>query len=144
MHFGVTVLFCMDVAVNRIFGASLIRFHDDLFLHKELIENANASEVVEAFGMVLGIDTNKSKNGSGYSSNSEDAILSRMFPTGSIKTWNAESFGASDVPDSFFFLPKNFGGVNVKKPYIIFYVLKDWVLKNWVLKSPQSRLEHFH
>lgn len=48
-------------------------------------------------------------------------------------------FGVSGVPDSFFFLPEDFGGLGVKNPFIPFFALK-----NQVLKDPQSRIEEFY
>jgi hypothetical protein len=45
---------------------------------------------------------------------------------------------AKDVPDSFFFLPEEFGGLGVKNPFIPFFVLK-----NQVLKDPLDRIAKF-
>lgn len=231
--FGETVLFCMDVAVNRLSNVTLIRFHDDLFLHGEPTETAHAWETIETFVKVLGLDINKSKTGSVYIADSgKDVNLTSKFPVGPvcmgmlqlsdtgkwtidqdqvaahtrqlqkqlgqctsimswIQTWNAcmgrffqdtfgkpancfgqahvnailethakmqrelfqrhggnvtaylrmqiyERLGISDIPDSFFFLPEEFGGLGVKNPFVPFFALK-----NQVLKDPQSRIEQF-
>lgn len=49
-----------------------------------------------------------------------------------------ERFGVETVPDSFFFLPEDFGGLGVKNPFVPFFVLK-----NQVLESPLDRITHF-
>jgi hypothetical protein len=231
--FGETVLFCMDVAVNRLSKTTLIRFHDDLFLHGEPSETASAWEVIKEFVKVLGLDINTGKTGSVYlTDKTKDTDLVNKFPKGPvcmgmlqlsdegdwtidqdqvaahtrqlqkqlgqcksimswIQTWNAcmgrffqdtfgkpancfggahidailethakmqrqlfeedggsvtkylrkqiyTRFGAEDVPDSFFFLPEEYGGLGVKNPFVPFFVLK-----NRVLRDPQSRVNEF-
>ncbi|KAJ4372889.1 hypothetical protein N0V83_003180 [Neocucurbitaria cava] len=231
--FGESVLFCMDVAVNRLSDMTLIRFHDDLFLSGEPLQCANAWETIEGFVKVLGLDINTSKTGSVYLYNAgrDDDLLAR-FPKGPvcmgmlqltpegdwaidqkqvaahvrqlqkqlgqcnsiiswIQTWNAcmgrffqdtfgkpancfgqahvdailethasmqrqlfethggsvtnylreqilERFEVDKVPDSFFFLPEEFGGLGLQNPFIPFFVLKDNVLK-----SPLDRIAEF-
>ncbi|KAH7385857.1 hypothetical protein BKA66DRAFT_77179 [Pyrenochaeta sp. MPI-SDFR-AT-0127] len=49
-----------------------------------------------------------------------------------------ERFGVESAPDSFFFLPEDFGGLGVKNPFIPFFVLKDQLLKN-----PLDRITRF-
>jgi hypothetical protein len=39
-------------------------------------------------------------------------------------------FGDEDIPDSFFFLPEEFGGLGLQNPFIPFFVLKDQLLKD--------------
>jgi hypothetical protein len=231
--FGETVLFCMDVAVNRLTKTTLIRFHDDLFLHGEPSEIASAWEVIKDFVKLLGLDINMSKTGSVYlTDKTKDSELANRFPEGPVcigmlqlsdtgewtidqdqvaahtrqlqkqlgrcnsimqfqNTWNAcmgrffqdtfgtpancfgeahidailethakmqqqlfeadgnsvteylrksihARFGVEDVPDSFFFLPEEFGGLGVKNPFVPFLVLKNRVLQN-----PQSRMTEF-
>ncbi|KAF1840639.1 uncharacterized protein K460DRAFT_320907 [Cucurbitaria berberidis CBS 394.84] len=231
--FGECVLFCMDVAVNRLSGMTLIRFHDDLFLSGEPSQCANAWEAIQDFVKVLGLDINTSKTGSVYLCDTEkDGNLLTKFPKGPvcmgmlqltdegewaidqkqvtahvrqlqkqlgqcssiiswIQTWNAcmgrffqdtfgkpancfgqahvdailethanmqrqlfqahsgsvtnylreqihERFDVAKVPDSFFFLPEDFGGLGVKNPFIPFFGVKDQVLK-----SPLSRIAQF-
>jgi hypothetical protein len=223
--FGEVVLFCMDVAVNRISDMTLIRFHDDLYLHGDPTETAKAWQTIEEFVKVLGLNINTSKTGSVYLSDKpKDSELATKFPDGPvgmgmlqlsdkgdwkidqkqvaahvrqlqkqlgqcnsiiswIQTWNAcmgrffqdtfgkpancfgqahvdailethanmqrqlfeshggsvtkylreqvgERFGVKDVPDSFFFLPEEFGGLGLKNPFINFFVLKDQLMKN--------------
>jgi hypothetical protein len=83
--FGEIVLFCMDVAVNRISGMTLIRFHDDLYLYGEPLETANAWETIETFVKVFGLDINKSKTGSVYlSDKSKNPDLANKFPKGPV------------------------------------------------------------
>jgi hypothetical protein len=83
--FGETVLFCMDVAVNRLSGMTLIRFHDDLYLYGEPLETANAWEIIENFVKVLGLDINTSKTGSVYlSDKAKDSDLASKFPKGPV------------------------------------------------------------
>jgi hypothetical protein len=232
--FGETVLFCMDVAVNRLSKATLIRFHDDLFLHGEPSETASAWEVIKDFVQLLGLDINASKTGSVVclTDQTKDSGLVNRFPKGPVcigmlqlsdtgdwtidqdqvaahtrqlqkqlgqcnsimqfqSTWNAcmgrffqntfgtpancfgkahidailethakmqkrlfeadggsittylrrqirARFGVEDVPDSFFFLPEEFGGLGLKNPFIPFLVLK-----NRVYEDPQSRMTEF-
>jgi hypothetical protein len=223
--FGELVLICMDVAVNRLSGLSLIRFHDDCYVHREPVETAKAWETIEGFVNVLGLDINESKTGSVYISNADrDAGISAKLPSDPvgmgmphlttqgdwqidqkqvsahvaqlqkqlgqctsiitwIQTWNAcmgrffqDTFGkpancfghahvnailethtsmqrqlfaahsgsitrylreqiqrrfdVNDVPDSFFFLPEDFGGLGIKNPFIPFFVLKDQAIEN--------------
>jgi hypothetical protein len=230
--FGEIVLFCMDVAVNRLSGMTLIRFHDDLYLHGEPAQTASAWETIEDFVKVLGLDINTSKTGSVYITNTKDPDLAAKFPAGPvgmgmlqlsdagewkidqdqvaahtrqlkkqlgqctsimswIQTWNAcmgkffqDTFGkpancfgqahvfailethahmqrqlfdahggsittylraqldnrfdAEDVPDAFFFLPEEFGGLGVKNPFVPFLLVKNLILKN-----PLERLAEF-
>ncbi|CAO2650242.1 Nn.00g015340.m01.CDS01 [Neocucurbitaria sp. VM-36] len=231
--FGECILFCMDVAVNRLSDMTLIRFHDDLFLSGEPSQCANAWETIGGFVKVLGLDINTSKTGSIYLSEiDKDDVLLTKFPKGPvcmgmlqlneegdwainqkqvaahvkqlqtqlgqcnsiiawIQTWNAcmgrffqdtfgkpancfgqahvdailethanmqrqlfkihggsvtnylreqilERFSVDNVPDSFFFLPEDFGGLGVKNPFIPFFVLKDQVLKD-----PLNRIAEF-
>jgi hypothetical protein len=83
--FGEIVLFCMDVAVNRISGMTLIRFHDDLYLYGEPLETANAWETIETFVKVFGLDINKSKTGSVYlSDKSKNPHVANKFPKGPV------------------------------------------------------------
>ena len=49
-----------------------------------------------------------------------------------------ERFGTKDIPDSFFFLPEDSGGLGVQNPFIPFFVLKDQLLKR-----PLERLAKF-
>lgn len=83
--FGESVLFSMDVAVNRGSGMTLIRFHDDLWLSGEPARCASAWETIEEFVRVLGLDINTSKTGSVYFSTARrDAELAAKFPKGSV------------------------------------------------------------
>ena len=50
----------------------------------------------------------------------------------------AARFGAKDVPDSFFFLPEDFGGLGVKNPFVPFLVLK-----NFTFTRPQDRINKY-
>jgi hypothetical protein len=231
--FGELVLFCMDLAVNRLTGMTLIRFHDDLYLYGEPAETASAYETTEGFVKALGLDINRSTTGSVYiSDTTKDAGIAAKFPSGAvgmgvlqlseqgdwridqkqvaahvrqlqkqlgqctsiiswIQTWNAcmgrffqdtfgkpancfgqahvnailethndmqrqmfashggsitnylrdqmqERFDVDDIPDSFFFLPEDFGGLGVKNPFISFFVLKDQIIKN-----PLDRITKF-
>jgi hypothetical protein len=227
--FGEIVLFCMDVAVRRLSGMTLIRFHDDLYLHGAPSETATAWQTIEGFVKVLGLDINASKTGSVYITDAKDDEIASKFPKGPvgmgmlqlsdtgvwtidqkqvsahvrqlqrqldqctsimawIQTWNAcmgrffqdtfgkpancfgqahvdailethanmqrqlfhrhgrsitdylreqigTRFGIKDVPDSFLFLPEEFGGLGVKNPFIPFLVLK-----NQILKDPVGRI----
>ncbi|KAF2833501.1 hypothetical protein CC86DRAFT_400119 [Ophiobolus disseminans] len=232
--FGETVLFCMDVAVNRNSFMTLIRFHDDLYLHGEPSQTASAWQTIEEFVKVFGLDINTSKTGSVYLTDTEkDTELAAKFPSGPvgmgmlqlsdegnwiidqkqvtahvrqlqkqlgqctsviswIQTWNAcmgrffqdtfgkpancfgqahinaivethanmqrtlfeahagsvtnylreqiaERFAEKDIPDSFFFLPEEFGGLGMKNPFITFFVFKDQVMK-----KPLDRIAEFH
>jgi hypothetical protein len=222
--FGEMVLFCMDVAVNRLSGMTLIRFHDDLYLHGEPTQTTSAWETIESFVKVFGLDINTSKTGSVYISDVKDPDLAARLPAGPvgmgmlqlsdagewkidqdqvaahtrqlhkqlgqctsimswIQTWNAcmgrffqdtfgrpancfgqahvlvilethahmqrqlfDSYGGSiatylraqlhkrfdteDVPDAFFFLPEEFGGLGVKNPFIPFLLVKSLILEN--------------
>ncbi|KAF2730340.1 hypothetical protein EJ04DRAFT_473962 [Polyplosphaeria fusca] len=47
-------------------------------------------------------------------------------------------FGVEDVPDSFFFLPEEFGGLGLKNPFIPFFLLKEDLMKD-----PHDRIEEF-
>ncbi len=83
--FGELLLFCMDVAVNRLSSMTLIRFHDDLFLSGEPLECANAWETIKDFVKVLGLDINYSKTGSVYlCENGKDKDLAARFPEGPV------------------------------------------------------------
>jgi hypothetical protein len=83
--FGEIVLFCMDVAVNRLSGMTLIRFHDDLYLYGDPTETANAWETIEGFVKVLGLDINTSKTGSVYLSDKvKNPDLASKFPKGPV------------------------------------------------------------
>ena len=42
-----------------------------------------------------------------------------------VKRQIAERFGFSDVPDAFFYMPDNFGGLGLKNPFIELFPLKD-------------------
>ncbi|OAL42958.1 hypothetical protein IQ07DRAFT_686064 [Pyrenochaeta sp. DS3sAY3a] len=74
--FGETVLFCMDVAVNRLSGMTLIRFHDDLWLSGEPAQCADAWKTIKGFVKVLGLDINTSKTGSVYITKSSKKLAS--------------------------------------------------------------------
>lgn len=231
--FGEIVLFCMDVAVNRTSHMTLIRFHDDLFLHGEPVQCADAWNTIENFVEALGLDINRHKTGSVYlTDKSKDDELLAKFPPGPvcmgmlqlteegkwaidqnqvsahvgqlqkqlgqcnsiiswIQTWNAcmgrffqdtfgkpancfgqahvnaildthadmqrqlfathggsvtnylreqirERFKVDDIPDSFFFLSEEFGGLGVRNPFISFFLLKDQLLRD-----PLDRLKQF-
>ena len=83
--FGEAVLFCMEVAVNRLSKMTLIRFHDDFFLHGEPSLCADAWKTIKGFVKVLGLDINTSKTGSVYlSNNSKDSDLCKTFPEGPV------------------------------------------------------------
>jgi hypothetical protein len=83
--FGEIVLFCMDVAVNRLSGMTLIRFHDDLYLYGAPSETANAWVTIKRFVKVLGLDINTSKTGSVYlSDKSKDTGIADKFPKGPV------------------------------------------------------------
>lgn len=231
--FGECVLFSMDVAVNRLVGMTLIRFHDDLWLCGEPSKCAHAWDTIKEFVKVHGLDINTSKTGSVYLAKStrDDEIASK-FPDGPVsmgllqltadgewaidkkqvsahmrqlhkqlgqctsiiswtQTWNAcmgkffkntfgkpancfgqahvnailethanmqrelfeshngsvteylreqiyNRFAVENVPDAFFFLPEEFGGLGLQNPFIPFFVLKDQLLEN-----PIKRIEQF-
>lgn len=83
--FGETVLFCMDVAVNRIAKTNLTRFHDDLWLFGEPSTCAHAWETIQDFVKVLGLDINTRKTGSVYISRYErDAEIVNKLPKGPV------------------------------------------------------------
>jgi hypothetical protein len=83
--FGEIVLFCMDVAVNRLSGMNLIRFHDDLFLYGDPNTTASAWETIEGFVKVLGLDINTSKTGSVYlGGETKNSALADKFPKGPV------------------------------------------------------------
>ena len=42
-----------------------------------------------------------------------------------LKRQIAERFGFSDVPDAFFFMPDNFGGLGLMNPFIELFPLKE-------------------
>ena len=42
----------------------------------------------------------------------------------------ARRLGVEDVPDCFFFLPEEFGGLGLKNPFIPFLVIRDQLMKN--------------
>lgn len=223
--FGETVLFGMDIAVNRLSDMTLFRFHDDLFLTGEPSKCASAWGTIQDFVKVLGLDINTSKTGSVYISDKEkDAEVAAKFPKGSVSmgmlqltdtgdwvidqkqvsahvrqlqkqlgqctsviswvlTWNAcmgsffqntfgkpancfgqahvesildtfakmqrelfeshngsvtqylrdqisQRFGVGNIPDSFFFLSDDLGGLELQNPFIPFFVLKDQLEKN--------------
>jgi hypothetical protein len=231
--FGEVVLFCMDLAVNRLTKMTLIRFHDDLYLYGSPSQTAEAWETIERFVKVLGLDINTSKTGSVYiSDGTKDPELSAKFPDGPvgmgmlclsdngvwaidqnqvaahtrqlrkqlgqctsimswIQTWNAcmgrffqdtfgkpancfgqahinailethatiqsqlfdshggsstkylrkqleTRFGVTDVPDSFFFLPEELGGLGIANPFVPFLAIKDRVSQR-----PENRLAQF-
>lgn len=230
--FGECVLFSMDVAVNRLSGMTLIRFHDDLWLSGEPKKCADAWKTIEGFVKVLGLDINTNKTGSVYLAENQDANITTRFPKGPvcmgmlqltdkgkwtidqkqvlahvrqlnkqlgqctsiiswIQTWNAcmgkffqntfgkpancfgqahvdailethanmqrqlfeshdgsvteylreqifHRFGVEDVPESFFFLPEEFGGLGLQNPFIPFFILRDQLLT-----SPLNRVTQF-
>ncbi|KAF2637716.1 hypothetical protein P280DRAFT_457319 [Massarina eburnea CBS 473.64] len=234
--FGECVLFGMDVAVNRLSGMTLFRFHDDLFLTGEPSTCAHAWETIEGFVKVLGLSINTSKTGSVYiSDGNKDSNIASKFPDGPvcmgmlqladngdwtidqkqvsahvrqlkkqlgqsssiiswIQTWNicmgkffrnifgtpANCFGQAhvnailqthtniqrelfeshngsvthylreqirnrfnvdDVPDAFFFLPEEFGGLGLQNPFIPFFVLKDQLMKDPFTRITEFRQE---
>lgn len=223
--FGEIVLFCMDVAVNRLCGMTMIRFHDDLYLHGAPKQTADAWETIENFVKVLGLDINTSKTGSVYiSDGTKDEALAATFPQGPVgmgmlrlndkgdwsidqdqvaahtrqlrkqlgqctsimswvQTWNAcmgrffqdtfgkpancfgqahieaildthtqiqsqlfdghggsctqylrqqleSRFGVANIPDSFFFLLEQFGGLGIANPFVPFLAAKHYVQEN--------------
>ena len=231
--FGECVLFSMDVAVNRLAGTTLIRFHDDLWLSGEPAQCADAWETIEGFVKTLGLDINTTKTGSVYLADSEkDATIASKFPPGPVcmgmlkltedgdwtidqkqvsahvrqlhkqlgqctsiiswvQTWNAcmgkffqntfgkpahcfgqahvnailethanmqrelfeshsgsvteylgeqvrQRFNVDRVPDAFFFLPEEYGGLGLQNPFIPFYTLKDQLMQD-----PLSRIAKF-
>ncbi|KAJ4353910.1 uncharacterized protein N0V89_005641 [Didymosphaeria variabile] len=83
--FGESVLWCMDVAVNRLCSTTLIRFHDDLWLCGEPSVCANAWETIQDFVKTLGLDINMKKTGSVYISDSnKDLIVASKLPKGPV------------------------------------------------------------
>lgn len=84
--FGECVLFCMDVAVNRISEASLFRFHDDLWLYGDPSVCARAWETINVCVNVLGLEINKSKTGSIYISppGEQDPKIASTLPDGQV------------------------------------------------------------
>jgi hypothetical protein len=48
-------------------------------------------------------------------------------------------FGVENIPDSFFFLPEEFGGLGLQNPFIPFFLLRDQLLKD-----PLQRMVEFH
>ncbi|KAF2446350.1 hypothetical protein P171DRAFT_471896 [Karstenula rhodostoma CBS 690.94] len=83
--FGESVLWCMDVAVNRLCSTTLIRFHDDLWLCGEPSVCATAWETIQDFVEVLGLDINTSKTGSVYVSDGEkDPVAASKLPEGPV------------------------------------------------------------
>ncbi|KAF2259645.1 hypothetical protein CC78DRAFT_524503 [Lojkania enalia] len=232
--FGECVLFAMDVAVNRLSKATLIRFHDDLWLCGGPAQCAAAWETIQGFVKVLGLDINTSKTGSVYLSNRDrDSDIVTKFPQGPIcmgmlqltekgewaidqgqvsahtqqlrkqlgqctsviswvQIWNAcmgaffqgvfgqpancfgqahvdsiletyawmqrelfeahdgsvtnylrevicMRFGVENIPDSFFFLPEEFGGLGLKNPFVPFFMLKGQLCKD-----PLDSIAKFH
>lgn len=231
--FGESVLWCMDVAVNRLSGMNLIRSHDDLWLCGKPSVCAHAWETIEDCVRVLGLDINRNKTGSMYISDSEkDPDIAAKFPDGPVcmgmlqlsetgkwtldqkqvsahvrqlskqlgesksiiawaQIWNAcmgrffqnvfgkptncfgqahvdsilktfaamqgelfeahngsvtdylreqirHRFGVADVPDSFFFLSEDLGGLGLQNPFVHFFLLKDQLIKD-----PLDRIEEF-
>lgn len=83
--FGESVLWCMDLAVNRLTGMNLIRFHDDLWLCGKPATCAHAWDTIKECVRVLGLDINHSKTGSVYISDSEkDPSIATKFPPGPV------------------------------------------------------------
>jgi hypothetical protein len=83
--FGESVLWCMDVAVNRLCSTTLIRFHDDLWLCGEPSLCAKAWETIQNFVKVLGLDINTKKTGSVYISDSnKDSTIASKLPEGPV------------------------------------------------------------
>lgn len=223
--FGESVLWCMDIAVNRLTETTLIRFHDDLWLCGEPSKCADAWGTIQNFVQVFGLEINTAKTGSVYISNSEKhADIASKLPTGPVcigmlqlsetgdwtldqkqisahvrqfqkqlgeskgiiawaQIWNAcmgkffqnafgkpancfgqahvnailraftsmqqelfkehngsvteylrhqirQRFGVADIPDAFFFLPEELGGLGLQSPFIPFFVLKDQLMKD--------------
>ncbi|KAF2651391.1 hypothetical protein K491DRAFT_696516 [Lophiostoma macrostomum CBS 122681] len=68
-----------------------------------------------------------------------------LFPShdGSVTDYLREQiqhrFGVAEIPDSFFFLPEEFGGLGLQNPFIPFFLLKDQLL--W---DPLERMLDFH
>jgi hypothetical protein len=80
-----------------------------------------------------------------------DAILAthtnmqrELFPShaGSVTEYLKEQFsrrfGTIDIPDAFFYLPEELGGLGLHNPFIHFFLLKDQLIKD-----PLSRLDEF-
>ncbi|KAH5145377.1 hypothetical protein HBH69_181900 [Parastagonospora nodorum] len=223
--FGEIVLFCMDVAVNRLSGMTMTRFHDDLYLYGAPKQTSEAWKTIEMFVKVLGLDINTSKTGSVYiSDGAKDDAIAAAFPEGPvgmgmlqlnnkgdwnidqnqvaahtrqlhkqlgqctsimswIQTWNAcigrffqdtfgkpancfgqahikaildthtqiqsqlfdsyggssiqylrqqleSRFGVTNIPDSFFFLLEELGGLGLANPFIPFLAAKHYVKEN--------------
>lgn len=83
--FGESVLWCMDVAVNRLCSTTLIRFHDDLWLCGEPSVCAKAWETIQGFVTVLGLDINTKKTGSVYISDGQkDSTAASKLPEGPV------------------------------------------------------------
>ncbi|OAG05609.1 uncharacterized protein CC84DRAFT_1259019 [Paraphaeosphaeria sporulosa] len=83
--FGESVLWCMDVAVNRLCSTTLIRFHDDLWLCGEPSLCAQAWETIQDFVKVLGLDINTKKTGSVYvSDRPKESIAASKLPHGPV------------------------------------------------------------
>ncbi|KAJ4302624.1 hypothetical protein N0V90_001513 [Kalmusia sp. IMI 367209] len=231
--FGESVLFCMDVAVNRLSDTTLIRFHDDLWLSGQPSTCAHAWETIQGFVKVLGLDINTKKTGSVYiSQKDKDMGVAARFPPGPVcmgmlqlsdtgdwtldqkqvsahvrqlskqlgecrsiigwaQIWNAcmgkffqnafgrpancfgqahvdailktyadmqrelfdshngsvtqylreqirQRFNVANIPDSFFFLPEEFGGLGLQSPFVPFFVLKDQLMQD-----PLQRIAEF-
>jgi hypothetical protein len=50
----------------------------------------------------------------------------------------ATRFGVSNIPDSFFFLPEEFGGLGLQNPFTPFFAIKNELYKN-----PMKRMDDF-
>ncbi len=86
--FGEIVLFFMDLAVNQQGGATLYRFHDDLWLVGSPALCASAWQTIEEFTSIMGLQLNKSKTGSVHLKNgdfrSEDSEITAKLPVGPV------------------------------------------------------------
>ncbi|PVH96904.1 hypothetical protein DM02DRAFT_730914 [Periconia macrospinosa] len=82
--FGETVLFGMDLAVNRLAETTLVRFHDDLWLCGEPSTCAKAWETIEGFVKLFGLDINWSKTGSVYLADQKDEEIASKLPSGDV------------------------------------------------------------
>ena len=231
--FGESVLWCMDVTVNRLNSTNLIRFHDDLWLCGEPSTCADAWETIQGFVKVFGLDINTSKTGSVYVSDYErSSDIAEQLPAGPVcmgmlqlsetgdwtldqkqvsahvrqlqkqlgeskgiiawaQIWNAcmgkffknafgkpancfgqghvdailktfadmqselfesnngnvteylreqiqRRFDVPDVPDAFFFLSEDLGGLGLLNPFVPFFILKDQLIRN-----PMDRVKEF-
>lgn len=231
--FGESVLWCMDVTVNRLNSTNLIRFHDDLWLCGEPSTCADAWETIQGFVKVFGLDINTNKTGSVYISNdAKSSDIAEQLPAGPIcmgmlqlsetgdwtldqdqvsahvrqlqkqlgeskgiiawaQIWNAcmgkffknafgkpancfgqghvdailktfadmqgtlfesnngkvtdylreqiqQRFDVPHVPDAFFFLSEDLGGLGLLNPFVPFLMLKDQLIKN-----PMNRVAEF-